>query len=98
MVKRNKKIYVYVGVFRALHDYQRFSFYSTTVPTYKSFTLHVTTRKSYARGARTAGRFISRNLGQREKITRFARWHITSVPTWYREDKSMVQSHANATL
>lgn len=48
-------------------------FYSTFVPTHKSFTSLVTTRKSYARGARTSGRdLFPCNLGQREKITRLS--------------------------
>lgn len=77
-----KKITVRGGAFRtpALVSARR-PFYSAFVPAHKSFTSLVTTRKSYARGARTGGRFISRNLGQREKITRLSRRHITSVAT-----------------
>jgi len=69
-------------------------FYSTFVPTHKSFTSLVTTRKSYARGAHTSGRdLFPCNLGQREKITRLSREHITSGTdaTTLMEDKSAMR-------
>lgn len=77
-------------------------FYSAFVPGHKSFTSLVTTRKSYAGGARTSGsRFISRNLGQRgKKITRARPSRAracnigTSAACW--EDKSAMRSHATA--
>lgn len=47
--------------------YQRRPFYSAFVPTHKSFTSLVTTRKSYARGARTNGRDLFRAISGNEK-------------------------------
>lgn len=95
-----KKIYIRLRISHAIVSAADSPFYSAFVPTHKSFTSLVTTRKSYARGARTSGRdLFPCNLGQREKITRLSRGHITSgtAATTLMEDKSVMRESRDCT-